>query len=269
MQPASGRTITIDGGIAGTLVLPSAPAPAAAVLMLHGFGASRDEVGSMFAAAAGILAICGIASLRIDFRGFGDSAGDEADTTLDGQVADAAAALAWLRGSEGVDGTRLGLLGFSLGGAVALRLAAQEPGSVRALATWSSVGDPVADFAGVVGREAFAAAAQAGIVTLDLGWRTITLRSAFFESLAACPPLAEAAAGFPGALLMVAGRRDFSAAYPRRFARAVSGRRRGAWIVRGADHVFGVLGPGGGSAPEVIAGTAEWFADTLRPALRE
>ena len=65
--------LTLDGGVAATLSMPDGAGPFPAVLMLHGFGSSRDEVGGMYAAEAAALASAGIASLRIDFRGFGQS----------------------------------------------------------------------------------------------------------------------------------------------------------------------------------------------------
>ncbi|MBN9059632.1 MAG: alpha/beta hydrolase, partial [Rhizobiales bacterium] len=44
---AAETVVTLDGGIAGTLNLPEGASRAPAVLMLHGFGSSRDEVGGM------------------------------------------------------------------------------------------------------------------------------------------------------------------------------------------------------------------------------
>jgi len=46
-----------------------------AVLLLHGFASSKDEVGNMYAREAKALAEKGIASLRIDFAGFGKKRG--------------------------------------------------------------------------------------------------------------------------------------------------------------------------------------------------
>jgi len=42
--------------IAGTLALPAAEGPVPAVLMLHGYGSSADEVGGMYARLAEALA---------------------------------------------------------------------------------------------------------------------------------------------------------------------------------------------------------------------
>lgn len=68
--------------------------------MLHGFGSSRDEIGGLFATQASALAESGIASLRIDFRGFGESAGEAADMTINGLIEDVRIARAYLEAVE-------------------------------------------------------------------------------------------------------------------------------------------------------------------------
>ncbi|MBL8600064.1 MAG: alpha/beta fold hydrolase [Devosia sp.] len=116
-----GETVVdLPNGIKGTLALPDAGATGPAVVMLHGFGSSRDEVGGLFALQAAALAAEGIASLRIDFRGTGESAGDMADTTFEGLLADAATARAYLAEVEGVDAARIGVVGYSFGAAIAM-----------------------------------------------------------------------------------------------------------------------------------------------------
>ena len=68
-------TVTLDQGIQGIVLEPKADSPVPGVLMLHGFGSQKDEVGNMYQRLAAALGDQGIASLRIDFRGWGDSAG--------------------------------------------------------------------------------------------------------------------------------------------------------------------------------------------------
>lgn len=171
---AAETAVTLEGGIAGTLNVPDGAANAPAVLLLHGFGSSKDEVGGMYARIAKALAEKGVGSLRIDFRGFGKSDGDTGATTVDLQVEDAKTALIFLGKTTGVDKARIGALGFSLGGGIAMILAGDMPSDVKALATWSSVGDFHKDFIGVLSQANFDKAAKDGIVGIDLGWRTIS-----------------------------------------------------------------------------------------------
>jgi hypothetical protein len=259
---AAETQVTLPGGIDGTLSLPDNAAGAApVVLMLHGFGSSKDEVGGMYAREAAALAERGIASLRISFRGFGKSDGDTGATTIDAQLEDVLAAVEFLRTQEGINSDRLGLLGFSLGGGVAVLAAADRPEWFDAVATWSSVGDFDTDLKVSLGPDAFDRARAEGIVGLDLGWRTIALKAEFFDSLED-HSIADALGAIQAPVFAVAGSEDFSAQYTDHLA-AAGGEGSEAWTIPGADHIFGVLAEDPTTADEVIARTAEWLSRTL------
>lgn len=262
MVLAGETTVMLKGGIAATLNIPASATPVPAVLMLHGFGSSRDEVGHLYTRAAEALAARGIASLRIDFRGFGKSDGDTGATTVDSQLDDARVGLAYLSKVKGIDSARVGVLGFSLGGAIGSFLAADEPEKIKSLVTWSSVGDLKADFTASLGQKAFDRAREEGIVGLDLGWRTIALKQAFFDSLDS-RKVEDAIARYPGAYLAIAGQKDFSAAYLEKFAGLSKASQKLTYLVPNGDHMFGVLGDDQNMAIDVIFKTTEWFGKTL------
>jgi uncharacterized protein len=115
-------------GLAGTLVVPDA-GPSAGVVLVSGSGANdRDETVAghrTFRVLADGLARHGIAVLRYDDRGVGGSNGDSDDTSLADAVADATAAVRFLRTEPGVDPARVGLVGHSEGGLVAATVAAE------------------------------------------------------------------------------------------------------------------------------------------------
>lgn len=68
------RVRTLDGlHLAGTLAAPAEPA-ARAVVLVHGGGVTREE-GGFFSRLATGLADAGVASLRFDLRGHGESEG--------------------------------------------------------------------------------------------------------------------------------------------------------------------------------------------------
>ncbi|OQA43803.1 MAG: fermentation/respiration switch protein [Chloroflexi bacterium ADurb.Bin325] len=259
---AGERTVDVGNGIVGVFNQPAGAAPVPAVLMLHGFGSSKDEVGNMYKNLAAALQERGVASLRIDFRGYGKSDGDTGESSLDTMVADAQTAYEYLKAQPSVDAARIGVLGFSLGGGVAIISAGQHPGWYKSMALWSSVGDPATDMVGSVGQEAFDTAAAKGVVGLDLGFRTIVLKKDFFDSLARYD-LAALIRDYPGALLAIAGDQDFSAAYVEGFVAAATGQPKEAWIIPGGDHIYGVLSEDQTMADSVIEKTADWFAQTL------
>ena len=262
---AEESVLVLDQGIAATLNMPAGEGPHPAVLMLHGFGSSRDEVGGMYAQEAAALAEQGIASLRIDFRGFGKSDGDTGEHSVTRQNEDAAiglAALAALAATAGVDAARIGVLGFSFGGGAGIELAAANPDVVKALVTWSSVGDYDVDFLQSLGQETFDRAAAEGIVALDLGFRTMALKSGFFESLSG-PDILAALATYAGPYLSVTGSEDYYVQYSAPMLEAAKGSPKEALVIDGADHIFNVFDPATSSVATVIEATTAFFAANL------
>jgi len=260
--PVGDSGVILDNGVSGTIHVPAGEGPFPAVLLLHGFGSSKDEVGNMYKDLAAQLGEVGIGSLRIDFQGFGKSDGDTGSTTIDGQAGDAMNAVEWLNEQAWVDPERIGVQGFSLGGGIATIVAAEHPEIFKSLATWSSVGDFNTDFSGEEYDPARALAAEHGVVGMDLGFRTIVLRNAFFESMNNYD-LSELIASYPGAYFTIAGDQDFSAAYAQGYADSSAADPSRAWIVPGGDHIFQVFGDPAMSQ-SVISATVDWFVETLQ-----
>lgn len=112
---------------------PSGPAPTgSAALLISGSGevdrdsnARRLPLAVMREVAAALTA-AGVASLRYDKRGVGQSEGHFHATGLHDNVADARAALAALRLQDGVDPDRVVVIGHSEGAIIATELAADD-----------------------------------------------------------------------------------------------------------------------------------------------
>ena len=123
------------GALAGTLTLPArGRGPFPAVVTVTGSGAHHRDGNRTpehpyrpFRQIADALSGCGIATLRLDDRGVGGSAGDAGAATLEDTAADVVAALRFLRGRPDIDPKRVGLIGHSYGGAVAPAVAADDP----------------------------------------------------------------------------------------------------------------------------------------------
>jgi pimeloyl-ACP methyl ester carboxylesterase len=117
--------------LAGTLTLPQGKGPFPAVLLIAGSGPNtRDESvfgHAIFLVLADHLTRHGIAVLRSDKRGTGQSGGDYASATSEDFAADAAAAVAFLAGRPEIDASRIGLIGHSEGGIVAPLVANRDP----------------------------------------------------------------------------------------------------------------------------------------------
>ncbi|MEM7204382.1 MAG: alpha/beta hydrolase [Planctomycetota bacterium] len=123
--------------LAGTLTLPDATqfgsGPYAAVALVSGSGPQdRDETimgHKPFLVLADRLTRAGIAVMRYDDRGVGESTGAASlpqATTAD-FATDTTAVVAQLRARRDIDGDRIGLVGHSEGGTIALIVAANDP----------------------------------------------------------------------------------------------------------------------------------------------
>lgn len=119
--------------IFGMLHRPLGQKKSPAVLMCHGFAGQKMGKYRIYVLIAERLAAMGIASLRIDFRGSGESEGNFADMTIDSEVSDVIKSLEFLRNNPYIDPSRIGLLGNSFGGAIAV-LAASKDAKIKSLA---------------------------------------------------------------------------------------------------------------------------------------
>ncbi len=116
--------------LAGTLSLPKGEGPFPAVVLISGTGHNtRDEDvwgHKVFLVLADALTREGLAVLRYDKRGVGESSGTyDAATTAD-FTSDAEAAVAWLKTQPQIDASRIGVLGHSEGGIIAPAVAAAD-----------------------------------------------------------------------------------------------------------------------------------------------
>jgi uncharacterized protein len=114
-----------DHVLAGTLTLPDGDGPFSAAVLVSGSGPSdRDEALpgvplKPFARLAIELAERGIATLRYDDRGVGQSTGDYLSATSFDFADDARAALEQLVASDRIDASHAGFIGHSEGGMIA------------------------------------------------------------------------------------------------------------------------------------------------------
>lgn len=275
---AAEETISFDVEgmkVVGTLNLPDGVNNPPAILLLHGFTGTRDEleipaVGEgIFARAARMWAEKGIASLRIDYRFNGESDGDLADSTLHAHIADGLAALDWLARSGRVDDDRLALVGWSMGGAVGAAVAGRTEHDLDAVALWAPGVNMAASITMMFGPETVKKGLAGGDtpVTATLPWGDkIELKPAFFQSLFEVDPVAEITE-YDDPLFVAVGTRD-DVVFPQPASGQILLDYRddddddATLFVREMDHVFNAF-DGVEQVDELIGATGDFISKHL------
>jgi len=217
-----------------------------AVVCFHGFTGNKPEAHRLFVLAARELARNGVAALRIDFRGSGDSSGDFSEMTISRELEDARAAMKFIRRRPEVDPARVGVLGMSMGGMVSALLLGEDK-KVTVAVLWS----PVANFHRLwstrMTPQVEADLAAKGIADYG-GWPVV---KKFIEDGMTHDPV-KSLAKSKAEILVLHG--DIDDAVPvEESARYTNAARRE--IIRGADHVFSSLA----WTKQVLDLTSSWF----------
>lgn len=259
--PTHEYNIEVAPNVEGTLSSASATfSPKAAVLLLHGWTGQRDEVGDLFKRTASQLAAQNIASLRIDFRGEGERHGHRLTSTFATRIADAEAGLALLQ--QHYPNTKIGVLGFSLGGATALALVGRQPDAVKSLVLWSTAGDLAVDFFTQPDLKTATRKAMEQGESIYATWAPITLTREHLTGMLGYDlfgPLAR----YQGALLGIRGSADYLTPYEPQILDAANGSLEESVVIGGADHIFNTLDPTSTHDERAITLTTRWFTETL------
>ncbi|UUU19418.1 alpha/beta hydrolase family protein [Streptomyces sp. DSM 40750] len=207
------------------------------VVFVHGFTSNRIELPN-FVAMSRLLHDNGIASVRFDLSGHGESDGDFFDVTITGEIAETRAILQAVRALDFVDPDRIGLVGMSMGGVVAGITAAEEPG-ISALCLWSPAA--VAPFeigrGYLKGRSFAPEIAEKGYIDAD-GHR---MSPALVEDIAGLDVYGRSSV-YTGPVHILHGDKDDVAPleYVRRYLDHYNG-NADLEIVEGADHAWGSI----------------------------
>jgi hypothetical protein len=231
-----------------------------AVVMLHGTGSSRDEAGNGYKMLAPYMAQNGIASIRFDFAGQGDSKADYVEYCYTSGVSDAVACTEFLKNLKVVDPARIGIMGWSQGGSVAIFAAARNP-QYKALLTWAGALD-MFDF---FGDNLYQKAKVDGFVKIDLGFRPpLNLSLRWFEE-AKDISLRDELKKFKGPVLAIAGSADTTVPLSNLddIVANAGGTDKAKYLIDGADHTFNVFTGDLSKFNQLKEVTTEWFKSKL------
>jgi uncharacterized protein len=216
---------------------------------------NKSEAFGLFVKLAGALALNGMAVLRYDGRGAGETGGPTRDISLPRQMEDITAACDHLRTLPAVDANRLGILGLSMGGLAAACVAAQRT-DVKALTIWEAPFNLHATMTRLLGPLTVRAVRSTGFVQAGF----IQLGVDFFETIEHFDT-ATIVSTYRGPVLIAQGTgdqivpMDNAALWQTAFAQ----NKAEVFLVPEADHAFT---RDSWSWP-LINKTASWFKDNI------
>ena len=123
--------------IPAVVTVPDTEGPHPVVVMCHGTGSNKDEAGNLYAALADSLEKQGIASIRFDFVGNGESKEDYIGYTLTSAVSDVKSVVDYIKKHPSLSEGRMGCVGFSQGGSVMV-LSVSEMEEFKCGVGWSA-----------------------------------------------------------------------------------------------------------------------------------
>lgn len=203
------------------------------VVLFHGFTGNRMEPGFMFVRFSRLLMQHGIASIRFDFWGSGESDGDFDKMTLSGELEDANSILSYFRSRDEIDENRVFILGLSMGGTVAGYTAGIHSDNVRGLILWAPAGEMknrLKEREDVIAKEAFKGN------PLDMGGLVVGMQ--FIEDVKNLNIL-NVTSKYSGDVIIIHGTEDKSV--PTKVSkhyRDIFGNRAVLEFIEGANHTF-------------------------------
>ena len=238
--------------------------------MAHGHGGSRDEAGG-FRRVAEALAKSGVASIRVDFPGCGDSTEPFTENNLTNMLRDLQAAREFAGSRPDIDNARVGILGYSMGGRLAVLLAEENP-DYTVMVTWApNVADGNSrEVAELGGPEAYRSlkqeAQETGVAEYTTRWgTTLRLGPRWFTDLEESSPL-RSLGKYRGPLLVLYGDQD-DVVPPSTAEAAIASATSSSEVVRhvvaGAEHGLGFYSNRPDIATDVVETTAAFFAQRL------
>ena len=261
--------VTIAGAdydIPATICMPAGEGPFPAVVMLHGTGSTRDEAGDGYKYAAPVLAEkYGIATIRIDFPGNGDSTADYMQYTFKSAVADATAAAQYMAGLDTVNGDAIGVMGWSQGGTDALLACAWQPETFKSIVTWAGAPDMMLD--GFFSEADYEEAKENGFFVMEFDWReNLNVSLEWCDDVANTDVLGEFSKGYAGPVLAIAGTNDDTVdpEWSEKIVAASSNELSKTYFIEGMDHTFNVFAEEDlHSLYDAVDATGAFFQETL------
>ncbi|KAB2337593.1 alpha/beta hydrolase [Cytobacillus depressus] len=238
--------------LVGMLHVPESNSSGPMVVFAHGFLGIKSAPHRIFIKMARQLANHGIASLRFDYFGSGDSEGEFVDATISSEVADLGDVLNFVTNLEHYCVTNVGLIGYSLGGCIASLALSNSPTPISSIVMWAPVSNPFWNFVHILGEERV----NKGLNGQPIEFEGEQIGSQFIKELLSIDPIVSIN-HYNNPILIIHGEDDKdvllinSLVYQQVFQHSSSQ----VIIHRSAGHLFGTRE----SENDLISQTLDWF----------
>ncbi len=229
--------------------------------MLHGTGSQKDEAGDGYKMLAPKLAKKGIAGVRFDFPGSGDSKASYQLYCNTTAIRDSIDVLNAISKYKEIDGNKAGILGWSQGGTDAL-LAAGDTNRFQSVATWAGalhIGD-------MATKEIREDAKKNGFALLEFEWRTpLELSQKWIDEadnmdvLEYVKKIDAPIASFHGANDNIVSIED-----SKKVQSLSKNEKSELFVIDDTGHIFDIFSGSLDKYEELSNKTVKWFVDTLR-----
>ncbi len=232
------------------------------IVMLHGTGSNKDEAGNAYEKLAIKLAANGIASLRFDFIGTGDSSLDYIHYNLSSAISDVNAVIDFLNHTDIFQPQKIGILGWSQGGTIAL-LSANKNNRIQSVVTWAASVNLAKN---IIRKDNYQSAKLNGYSWLEFSWREpLRLGLKWYEEVLNTDVLKEVEQ-IESPILAINGTRDnvVPTADAHNIVKASPNTSSRVLLIENADHTLGVFNKDLSLFDNICTETINWFKETLK-----
>ncbi len=256
--------------VPAVMTVPAGGKKVPLVVMAHGHGGSKEEAGG-FTAIAEELARKGVASIRMDFPGCGESKEPFTANNLTNMLADIEAARAYALANAPIEPKRVGMFGYSMGGRLAILSTGKAAYKSLGLLAPVATDGPNSMFTFMGGKPAYdamaaKAAAEGHVVFTTPFGQVQDLGKQWFDDNQAAKCI-EAITVYPGPVLYVRGSADtIIGESVVNASAAAANTSSGVEMVTivGADHGYGFYGGDPKIKTDTVGSVVAFFSRTLR-----
>ena len=234
-----------------------------AVILCHGTGSQKNEVGNLFAEMSKRLLNIGIASIRLDYAGCGDSKACQTKLSFCGEVNDTKKFISIPKGSTGKKTVYAKWTAIKY--TITYKLnGASNDGEFYMSGSSGACHDGIGVFKGWF-DEYYQEALENGYAKIPMFWReNLLLSKKWFDDIRDTTPMMGLRM-YEGPILAIAGDKDELVPYyhAKEIVENSKNENSKTVIVKNSNHTFNVLMPNESKANDVIEQTIQWINKVL------